>query len=915
MYNILYYNDLQIGNLKRKLDKLTGYLAAGDFQLAEVKKLKPSGYYRAKLDDTNRVLFTSASHGGEHYLLILEIIHQHDYASSRFLRGVSEVDESRIDAPAVSTEALPLPVKPSQQSVHCLDKFIVFDDNQSDILSYTLPLVVIGSAGSGKTSVTLEKLKTLTGDILYVSLSDYLVQHTERVYFSHHYENKQQQLEFLSFQDFLGSILVPKGEEITASSFRLWCQNQPRPVALKDTQKLFEEFRGVLTGSDPQSECLSREDYLALGVKQSIYLASDRGAVYDCFSNYRKWLANSDYYDSNMLAFRYQQHVTPRFDAVVVDEVQDFTNSQLALVLKSLRSPEQFLLCGDANQIVHPNFFSWSKLKSFFYQDKKLQTHDITRILKKNYRNTPEVTELANRVLRFKNARFGSIDKESHYLVESTANSHGHVACLAAAPKLLKEMNDKTRQSTHYAVLVLNHQDKAKAERVFDTPLIFTVQEAKGLEYHNVILYDFVSSEAKYHDIAKGVDPNFLEADFNYGRAADKTDKSLEVFKFYVNALYVAITRAVKNVYLMEADPKHRFLRLLDINEIKTVDIQVETSSQAEWQKEASKLAKQGKAEQAKAIEDKILKHKTVPWTVLTTEESLSYENRLLSTNKIDKKDGILLLNYALLYGQPQRINRLNKAGLKAAKHAEKARGLMVDNHFSDYAYRNSSSMQQKVNQYGLEFRNPFNFTPLMSAAYMGSKPHIDALLELGADPELRDNLGRSPLMITLEQATYHKKWQSKKIFDTVYELLRPETLTLQADNKLIKLHARQSEFLIFFLAVNTALQVLREVDNPEPGSVVTFRAGHIEQDLLKFGEQTVPAYRKRRQYINGLLARNEVRSQYPYNKKLFIRQRVGVYVLNPDLQWRIKTNWHYLLESLFKTNAKTEKDVHENST
>ena len=32
-----------------------------------------------------------------------------------------------------------------------------------------------------------------------------------------------------------------------------------------------------------------------------------------------------------------------------------------------LETPTAFLLCGDANQIVHPNFFSWSKVKSLFY--------------------------------------------------------------------------------------------------------------------------------------------------------------------------------------------------------------------------------------------------------------------------------------------------------------------------------------------------------------------------------------------------------------------------------------------------------------------------------------------------------------------------------------------------------------------
>jgi superfamily I DNA/RNA helicase len=41
---------------------------------------------------------------------------------------------------------------------------------------------------------------------------------------------------------------------------------------------------------------------------------------------------------------------------VLVDEVQDLTTAQLALVLKTLKTPDAFMLCGDSNQIVHPNF-------------------------------------------------------------------------------------------------------------------------------------------------------------------------------------------------------------------------------------------------------------------------------------------------------------------------------------------------------------------------------------------------------------------------------------------------------------------------------------------------------------------------------------------------------------------------------
>jgi ATP-dependent exoDNAse (exonuclease V) beta subunit len=92
--------------------------------------------------------------------------------------------------------------------------------------------------------------------------------------------------------------------------------------------------------------------------------------------------------------------------------------------------------------------------------------------------------------------------------------------------------------------------------------LVFSVQEAKGLEYENVILYNFISCERQsYAAIAAGVSAaDVEEGDLEYRRGADKTDKSLEVYKFFINSLYVAVTRAVGNVYLVESDSRHPLL-------------------------------------------------------------------------------------------------------------------------------------------------------------------------------------------------------------------------------------------------------------------------------------------------------------------------------------------------------------------
>ena len=54
---------------------------------------------------------------------------------------------------------------------------------------------------------------------------------------------------------------------------------------------------------------------------------------------------------------------------------------------------------------------------------------------------------------------------------------------------------------------------------------------------------------------------------FEYRRARDKGDKSLELYKFYVNALYVAMTRAVESLVLVESDTAHPLLGLLGLDD------------------------------------------------------------------------------------------------------------------------------------------------------------------------------------------------------------------------------------------------------------------------------------------------------------------------------------------------------------
>ncbi len=365
---IIEYADLDTSKVKRQYGKLIGFLEKDDFYSAEVKKLAEQDLFRAKLDDTNRLLFKIMTFGGERYALILEVVLNHAYDKSKFLRGV-RIDEAKIqviEPAAVECERLPTLsyVNPALIRFHVLDKVISFDPEQQETFQHPAPLIIIGPAGSGKTALTLEKMKQAHGQVLYVTLSRYLADNSRNIYYSHHYENEEQEIAFLSFREYLETMRVPEGREITYRAFAGWLMRIPKQQRVSDAHRLYEEFRGVLTGSIVDKPWLSREEYLGLGVRQSIFLADEREVVYSLFEKYLAFLKENGFYDPNILAHSYLPQAKQAFDFVVVDEVQDITNIQLQLILRSLKRPDDFILCGDSNQIVHPNFFSWSSLKS-----------------------------------------------------------------------------------------------------------------------------------------------------------------------------------------------------------------------------------------------------------------------------------------------------------------------------------------------------------------------------------------------------------------------------------------------------------------------------------------------------------------------------------------------------------------------
>jgi superfamily I DNA/RNA helicase len=922
--DILYFNEIETRGVTKQYNKVIKFLQKDDFKSAEVKKISNSDFFRAKLDYENRLLFKIVSYDGASYILLLEIIFNHEYEKSKFLRGV-KVDESSLKdiiniQKVDESDKIPMSYLNSEKNhIHFLDKVISFDNTQDEILYFPPPVIIIGSAGSGKTALSLEKLKMLNGNILYTSLSSYLVDNATEIYFSNNFSKDSQEIDFLSFHEFIDSIEIPDTKEIGFREFDGWFTRQKQNMSIKESYKIYEEFKGVLTGGVIDKNYLSQEDYLGLGIKQSIFTSTQREEVYGLFKRYLIFLKENNYHDINILSHEYLKKVDKRYDFVFIDEVQDLTNIQLFLILSSLKKKFQFILSGDSNQIVHPNFFSWSHLKTMLFKTSKKQLN-ILKVLQTNYRNSPKITELSNNLLKIKNLRFGSIDKESTYLINSISKHEGSVNFYKDSDKLKKELNKKIQKSTKFAILVMDNAQKAEVKKYFKTPLIFSIQEAKGLEYDNIILVNFITTNDKeFRTISEGVEPKDLEHDLEFSRVKDKSNKELEVYKFYINSLYVAFTRAIENLYIIESNKKHKILELLGlVEQQKDVKIEVKQSTQEEWKKEAQKLKKQGKLEQSEAIEQEL--NRNQPSKIILSKEELKVlQKEAFDKNLFNKKAKDRLFDYAKQEIDRKLLHKLDEFKYKKADKflAELERDFKNFHSFCRQGkLKEIKKYTQKYNS--ISYSNEDGLNGLMIGAMSGNVSTIDYFLDEGIDRNLKNSKGLGAVEQALLRYTdnfddWYKEHKSdiltmsaeKKKAKLTEELIKIDTsivssyeklhypyIKYQIGKKMMKIYPNSMEYFLMIYLITLKEKINKKVEKlyiDEGRSIVDsvddcLNMNDFTKYITNIPSYILPDYRKKRQYINSILAKNEIDSNNYYNKKLFVRRSRGCYDLNPEL-------------------------------
>ena len=135
---VILYNQLNPQSIPN-FQKMKGFLETGDFRSADVKKVGHN-LYRARLDISNRLLFSLYRSHDHTYILVLECIAHHAYNKSvsyavvgRSTRAKSPPWITRIRPQLNRWRILIRSCPPSICSIRCLS----FDDAQQAV--YTLP--------------------------------------------------------------------------------------------------------------------------------------------------------------------------------------------------------------------------------------------------------------------------------------------------------------------------------------------------------------------------------------------------------------------------------------------------------------------------------------------------------------------------------------------------------------------------------------------------------------------------------------------------------------------------------------------------------------------------------------------------------------------------------------------------------
>jgi len=311
----------------------------------------------------------------------------------------------------------------------------------------------------------------------------------------------------------------------------------------------FDKILATLNNVDTSVHLQTKENYLQVSGENSTLQEEQRELIYEVAEDYQSWLVQKEKYDDNDLVLKTLEsgiEDNDKYDFVVIDEIQDYTELQIYVICQFAKSKNCIIMAGDEHQIINPTIFDESRLRKLFYDAKNQKTMLSIKNLTKNFRCPKEIVEIANKSTELckktiaskgetqEEARFNS---SKPFFIDYEVNSFNKMleSLLQKPNTVLLVANEAERQS------IINNFGKEKYN-LYNFPLISTVSEIKGMEYKYVVCYNLISDFAERWKEILG------------GQAKKQTR-----YRYYFNLFYVGITRSLQYLCVIEKERNQFF--------------------------------------------------------------------------------------------------------------------------------------------------------------------------------------------------------------------------------------------------------------------------------------------------------------------------------------------------------------------
>nr|XP_034304939.1 uncharacterized protein LOC105330431 [Crassostrea gigas]XP_034304942.1 uncharacterized protein LOC105330431 [Crassostrea gigas]XP_034304948.1 uncharacterized protein LOC105330431 [Crassostrea gigas]XP_034304950.1 uncharacterized protein LOC105330431 [Crassostrea gigas] len=429
------------------------------------------------------------------------------------------------------------------------------------------------------------------------------------------------------------------------------CSGQYHPSLI--WTEIMSFIKGSFEAISKPSGYLSKEEYFDMGRKRAPNFSGERENIYEMFKKYDHFKRQKLLFDEIDLVknvfnrLKKEKKVKWIIHQIYVDETQDFTQAELCLLIRMCHSPNEMFLTGDtAQSIMRGISFRFEDLSSLFFYAKR-STHAIGKSsgvivpnkvyqLTHNYRSHTGILSLASSILDLMVEFFPeSFDrlKKDRGLFEGPRPVILESCSFSDLAVLLRGHNRKAPHidfGTHQAILVVNEAARDNIPKELNHGVILTIYEAKGLEFDDILLYNFfkdsqatkewrivtefleklaaTNEQSSIHsseslvsinaDVLKlGDRPRPLAFDPNQHKVLNSELKQL----------YTAITRARVNVWIFDEDPDKRapmfeyfkareLTRNITVAELKNVSAKgvfAEQSSTEQWLQKGEEFMKQ----------------------------------------------------------------------------------------------------------------------------------------------------------------------------------------------------------------------------------------------------------------------------------------------------------------------------------